>query len=283
MQMQQTFRGVEQEEERTLNFHGVEVSSQYRLKNINLCSSMVWAQVVVPTYKRPSRIELVIGIKADAGDTTLVVQNERVAQAYLYTLTVPVEWDGDIPHTRQRGRDNVDVIRLLPNGRFLNFGVGLVTHRSHFFITIQKVYAGHVVRTRQGLDFVPTDGIHAYPGATYSGIWSTIAEELETVAQDEDATRQRSRVKIGQWDPPEVPELSGWRRGVVLYYNLITRTGRIKDVDTDEVFYVYWRQILTEDTSALPVLHPMMGVHYRPNDQPTREGQLRSVKSIKPA
>lgn len=244
--------------------------------------SMAWMEIEVPKSKKMIQIQVSATLKD--GIIPLAVFNSKAKKLQgKRFLAVPVQWKNFVPHTRQQGVDNIDIILLRDDGQFLDIQVGIVTRQSRFFITAQQIYKGRVVRTREkGLKFgevtytcVPTDPIHAYPGSAYKAIWVGMAEELIRVAKEEEASRQRSRVKkeIAQWSPPiEVGEANGWRSGVVLYFNLISGTGKIRD-GKNEDYFVHFKT-LPED--GMTALEPMTRVRFK--TRATDKKQIASVR-----
>ena len=273
--------------------------------------SMGWS-LIFRSKERPEWMTLVIQPHAEKDVSVFFVQGGKSQRAEewggKYILRVPVEWKWDgkdeMPHTRVRGQDNVDVIFLKSDGSFIDVQVGIVTHSCSFYLTIQQVYEGVVTRTRGvkvgevRYTFVPTQHMHAYPGASYEAIWGPMAEELGRVAKEEEASKQKSRVRSAEWITPAVPSLEGWSRAEVLYWNLITRTCRIRDLDSGQIYFVHWSKVLMNDigislvsnllrskmlgnvANPLPYLVPMRGVYYRPDTRPS-VGAFPNVKSVK--
>lgn len=83
-----------------------------------------------------------------------------------------------------------------------------------------------------------------------------------------------------EWAPAQIPELTGWKRGTVLFFNLTTRSGRIKGEDGIE-YYVGYRQVVDVE-EPLGILEPMAGVYFRPGVQEGGQA-FTPVRSCKPA
>jgi len=254
-----------------------------------LCQQDTAAYANIVCTQRVRMIQLAINVAPNNPDAQVFVvrhnqfRDERGMQSL---LTVPVKWNGDDPKTRERGMDNVDIIILLPDGRFIDVQCGVITRRRAFFITAQRVWEGQVVRTRGEANkvtwgFVPTQPIHAYPNATYDGVWSTLAESVMEKAHSIGASDQKSRAKAAAWNPPALASANGggWRAGIVHYFNMITGTGQIEDADGVK-YFVHFNNIL--DPKTVPMLDAMSTILFRPDDNSAhiRQG-IKSVRSVR--
>lgn len=260
---------------------------------LHSAAGMAWAEII--GLGRPSSVRLVITAAPKEGTTALAVnygRAERLTSAG-YVLDVPVSWTDGIPHTREKYRDNVDVILLEGDGYFTDVQCGLVTRGGRFFLTAQQVYRGWVTRTRGARvgevawNFTPADQIHAYPGCRYDGIWANMAEEIMAVARETGASRQLSRVKRAEWVTPDVQLRTGWVAGVVMYYNLVTGTGKVEEVARGGGQFIHHSAVLNPDGSPMrpfPFLAPMSGVHFRLRDprESRKPDEGPGVKSIMP-
>lgn len=268
----------------TFTFHDVRVETDFDHGPIHELRTQAWCEVFAGKAPRVTfKVTTVLN-----GTLPFTVFNGEVRQmAGWFSVTVPVEWKGGAPFTRVKGKDNLDVVFMDKDGSFVDVQVGIITRHGRFFLTAQQIYKGLVVRTRQYEggpvvhEFVPTDPVHAYPGCSYDGIWGPMATEVIKAAIEDHTSRKLSEVrsKIVAWHPPQVSSPkpgSDWRQGVVMYFNMITGTGRVQDVTNGRDFFVHFNDVLTED--AVPVLEPMSGVHFRiPSPEATK---VKSIKAV---
>lgn len=257
-------------------------------------TGMAWAEII--GLGRPSSVRLAITATPKDGTTALAVnygRAERLTGAG-YVLDVPVRWTDGVPHTREKYKDNVDIILLEEDGYFTDVQCGLVTRGGRFFVTIQQVYQGWVTRTRGGRvgevawGFISADPIHAYPGVRYEAIWTKMAEQLLGAAQEVGASRKLSRVRPAEWVVPDIGPRAGWRAGVVRFFNLITGTGQVEEAMGGGTHFVHHSAILNSDGTPMrpfPSLAPMTGVHFRLRDprETRKPDEGPGVKSIMPA
>ncbi len=268
-----------------LDFQGVHVSTDYASRRELILSSQGWQEILVTD--KSEHIDLRVGVNNQEDVFPFTVSGGKAEYlAGECVLSVPVRWDRDIPLTRQKGVDNIDVILLDEDGPYTDVQIGLITRRGRFYVTIQQVYKGWITRTRVNgagrvaFELIPTDPIHAYPGCDYANIWRPMGEELIRMARELGTSRplsmvrKLSEVKVVRWNPPLVSVSSGWSRGVVLFFNMITGTGQIEQVGTGELYFVHFNQILGGD--QVPVLEPMTGVYFRPQ---AGEHKVKSVKA----
>lgn len=281
----------------SIEFLGITIAVAGELANrIYECAAgMAWAEIV--GLGRPSSVRLTTTAAPKDGTTALAVnygRAERLTEAG-YVLDVPVRWmDGSIPHTREKYKDNVDITLLEQDGYFTDVQAGLVTRHGRFFVTLQQVYQGWVTRTRGSRvgevawGFTPADPIHAFTGARYEAIWAKMAEELMGVAREAGASSRLSRVEPAEWAPPDVGPRTGWKAGVMRFYNLITGTGQVEEVSGGGEQFVHHSAILNSDGKPMrpfPALAPMTGVHFRLRDprESRKPGEGPGVKSVMPA
>jgi len=204
-----------------------------------------------------------------------------------FVLSVPVRWKGNLPHTRERGVDNVDAWIVGADGTFTDYQISVATRRGEFFATIQTLFAGQVTRTRGDrvgsvkYDTIPLESFCAYPGCDFESVWRPMARELERVARDLGSSEQLARVreKAAKWAPKYPPAKQGWKSATVLYYNAVTGTGRVR-TDGGEECFVHFSKVAGE--SPLRLLEPETAVHVQiaANSDPNR---LASVVSLKVA
>lgn len=268
----------------TLTLHGVSLKVEGCSIGpaLNAGHSITYANLITSNLRpRSFRLKVDINVYHKADQTVLVVsKGEAIDLGVLHrycTLEVPVQWKGqpnEYPFTREKDVDNVDIILLDADGNFINVQVSLVTCGHDFYVGLQQVYRGHVVRTHGGrFDFVPTDAIHAYPGCNYGEIWQTMSESLASVAKEEEASMQKSRVRPARWQSAyNLPERKGWSQGTVGYYNFVTRFGQILEQvgdDEYESYFVHFTNLLDEKTgnkpskSTLLVFEPGRPVYFK--------------------
>lgn len=241
---------------------------------------------------RPAAIPFHVGIASGNDEIPFSVFHGEARVTHEFVLCVTVSWDQKtgMPRTRQKGEDNVDLIVLDPDGRFVDIQVGLVTRRNRFFVTAQRVFEGWVTRTRpQGVPvhiveytFTPGRPEHAYPGATYDGTWVKMAEAIAEIARHEGMSRQLSRTKPAKWATPVVPEIEGgWLRAECYFFNLITGTGVVHSLENDRKYFVHFSNIV--GGGPHPVLEPMKGCYFRPGIPQEGHQGLPPVKSLRAA
>jgi cold shock CspA family protein len=252
------------------------------------CQNGSAAYANVPTGNiKMSAIDLCVKVSpADEGTKIFVVKDGKAVEIgdESFSFSVPVKWDGPTPKTRLKGRDNIDVVILRPDGEFINAQCGLITRYGEFFLTAQTTYQGTVIRTRKGggvqWDFAPSRSIHAYPGATYAGIWSAMADAVMSEAKLAGLSQRKSTALIAEWKPPALPAPpengSKWEVGVVHYFNMITGMGEIQD-SKGAKYFVHFSKILGE--MRVPRLTPMTAVFFRPDPESNHDRQ--AVKSVK--
>ena len=231
------------------------------------CPTMVYAPITF-TNDRPSAIVLRVSITESCEEHRVVLQvtggraSEIKKEDSSYLLRVPIRWEGEFPHTRVKGQDNDDIIFLYPDGSFRDMQISVSTNKGCFYANIQRVYAGWVVRTRgarigeRRFTFAPSDVTHAYPESNYGDVWDEMAEELIEWAIDGGSSVQLSRVKPAKWIQPELPVLDKWRRGEVFFWNMVTQTGLVRDLDTGGKLAVRYHSFANKP-GILPTLCPM--------------------------
>lgn len=273
----------------------IEVVGHGMGKVVAPCHSMAWARIFLT--RRPPTVCLKVTIATGSCEDGIVLLVSYGAAARLqegdsYVLRVAVKWDGDVPHTRLKGEDNVDIIFLFPDGSFRDVQVSLNTNKGQFFANAHRVYKGWVARTRgarvgeRRFTFAPNDPANAYPGCDYGEIWESMAEELVEWAIDEGSSVQLSRVKPSTWVSPEVPaplQKSGrerWRRAEVFFWSMVTQSGLVRDLDSGEKLAVGYRAF-QNNIGEPPILCSGAGVYYRP--APLEEGKFPRVGLIRPA
>jgi len=276
----------------------VEVVGHSQGEMMRPCPTLTYAPVFL-NADRPREIALKITVPdsflSDPNVMVLVVSRGKAGKLEKshshFLLRVPVLWDGEVPHTRVKGQDNIDFIFLGRDGSFRDMQVSLSTNKAHFFANIQRVYSGWVVRTRgarigeRRFTFAPSESIHAYPGCDYGQVFEDMAEELVDWAIDSGSSVQLSRVKPASWVSPNLPALENgkgksWVRAEVFFWNAVTVTGRVRDLGTGEELAVRYHSF-TNKAGSLPVLCPGQGIYYRP--APAQPGKFPTVELVRPS
>lgn len=283
----------------TLNFlRGVCVFCDFHYTGDLVANGYQVCREIAVTHRHPDKVRLVIRVDdIDGYDLTPWAMRPGQDMEFKdagqeYRLTVPVTWkdigEGRMaPHTRERGRDNVDIIFRSKNGRFLDIQVALVTWRGRFYVTIQQQYLGQVVRTTgprpgtRALDIVTLDPVNTFPGSKgFESTWERMGFLLKDMVRVDMPGQQRSRVEQAEWtDPKFKGSQGGWRSAVVLYYNLVTGSGRIMD-EIGAQYYVHAKNVVDPQQGALPILEPGKLCWFRPAEP--EPGAAQSVKSVRP-
>lgn len=192
-----------------------------------------------------------------------------------FALTVPVEWRDGTPHTRTRGKDNVDVVLVEENGHLVNLQVGVVTRAGRFFLTCQEIWAGWFLEDGS---FVPSAWEHNYPGSDYAGMWAGTTQTIQDMVQELGLSLySRGEVQVPDWDPTFPLNQGGWKSGVVLYFNAVTGTGLVHEEDGED-YFIHFSNIL--ESGYLPVLTMGQGVYFRAGERKPDKPHA-PVKSIK--
>lgn len=251
-----------------IKFAGVSVETVQVQSEVRVARTFSRAEIMVAS--KPRVVVLTISVDPQEGIVPLAVfHGEAKRLEGSFELPVKVSWNGYVPFTRRRGEDNVDVILLEKSGHFTDISVGLATRGGKFFVSAQQTFKGYVARTKGAkvgeveYEYWPTDDAHAYPGFNYSSVWGQMAEALVSVAQEGQASSQLSRVRKELaddrewWRKPMLPHRPGFRQGRVLFFHLITQTGKIRDKEGD--WFVHFSDVNTPEK----VLEPMAPVYFR--------------------
>jgi len=272
-----------------MSFRGVTVCTDFPQEQPVAHETVAWAKIQVPAGTR--EVKLYVNAEFDVDTIPFTVfggKAERLENEFL--LRVPVRWENGLPHTRQRGVDNVDVHLLGYSGKDLDVQCAIVTRGGEFYITSQLVFEGHVVRTvgdRVGsvrYVMIPTTNPRfAYPGFNYENTWGLMDAAVKAVAEEEGVPRPRWRivrlaeVRAAKWNPTIIPVKPGWERGTVLYHNAVTGTGTVEGLD-GERYFLHYKAVQTK--GKMKIVEPMNSVYFRPGRQ--GENQLRPVELLLP-
>lgn len=269
-----------------LDFGGVRIASTYRARPVlsGELETCAWTGLDLGSTM-PNMIELRITADATTDVVPYTIFGSKARRLNEpFTLQVPVKWNNYVPHTRQRGVDNVDIILMsaAKDGHYVDVQVSLVTRANDFFVCAQEVWAGWTARTRGGqIAFVPSESRHNYPGSNYAEIWRGMAAELERIAREIGVTTRRSRVagKAPEWAPRWANPETGWIHGVVVYFNAVTGTGIVMD-PSGQLYFVHFGNILEHDLSGMVMLDPESPVLFRA-DPPSAGERLPKVRYLK--
>lgn len=232
----------------------------------------LWAEILdVPKGTREIKVDVRVDSKFD--EYVLAFQGAEpvdITAVLQYDLDVPVEWANGMPRTRAKNKDNVDIQMIATDGKVIDVQVSIVTRGGKFYLCAQELVVGQVGRTiGKKTDFVATKPAFAYHGFSFDGIWPNMWSGLSKLVDQEKASVQKSRIQASKWQSQELEPKTGWSRGNVLFWNLVTGLGRIQDVETGEVFFVHFSKVLEPATLEMPqktafvTLVPMQGVYYK--------------------
>jgi len=283
----------------SINFHGVTmtVSDFAGTRNAYSTSSgeAMWRKIML-TGRTPDKIIFTVDTSGREEDEPVVErfwfnarkegEPKKVTGQTSFTMAVPVRWSQgyrgvDIPHTRETGKDNVDLLTIYKDGSFVQEEWSIVTWRGKFFQYVEKIFLGQAVKKRGGYDVVALEASNAYPGASFSGIWDQVGDLVTRYAAESiEKVMQKHKVPAVAWNPPEVPNPKSdqWHRGVVMYFNGVTGTGRVWDIEDQQSYFVH-RKAVEEEHGDLPVLESMTAVHFLVSDAPVK-GQLPPIEKI---
>lgn len=240
---------------------------------------------------RPESIKLQIQAKGN-GITPIAIHG---SQPYEYSdqlnfeLEVPVEWRQLrglwVPHTRQAGRDNVDIILIDESLHFRDIQISLLSRKGRFYIVAQRVYEGWMRIQDDEVRFLPSLPVFAYPGADYRATWKGMGNVLAIMARLVHSILDPMGASLkdpspATWEPQRVEPLKEWGGGHVLFFNPVTNTGRI--LGENGVTYHVYGNNLVNVRGNVHMLEPMAPVYFRRGQQ--EKGQpFISVRSCKPA
>lgn len=279
-----------------------------------------FARLQMPSNAQPTKIDLEFSSNLAEGAVALASQAGNLVQCGtqpIPTLSVPIHWlrtgekflNGQVvpapkgtkdtgiraPHTRQRGKDNVDIVLLLPDGTFVDLQVSLVTFGGNFWLCIQEIWVGQTVQVpdiqsyQMPFKTVEVDGRHyfvapvwaeyAYPGADFLKVMSEMGPKLVrmTVEAGRYLVPDADGINLPEWRV-EVEKPAGWpSAGVVLYYNPMNGA-RILGSDGEE-YFAHLRVIPNLhgdnaiDEGSFPILYPMQPVAFRWKEPDTGKNQ----------
>lgn len=223
---------------------------------------------------------------------------------------VSAEWtdavNRQIPHTRKGDEDNVDLVFLDKEGCFVQLEISLVTRHSNFFLVIQQVYAGQVVRTtvekakKTGLETievndhvgtaVPLYPENAYPGSDYIKNFKAMAPSFIRLAIEAGSSVPLSKCHVARWDPQEVKlpaemQSAGWQVAHTSWFNDVIGWGFLYCSDGKPCF-AHFKQILDQagkpawKNGKFPHLTPMRGVAVKYENQPDGKRKATAIRIL---
>ncbi|MDO8482407.1 MAG: hypothetical protein Q7S86_01150 [bacterium] len=224
------------------------------------------------------------------------------------TLRINVGWDDgkgyNIPSTRAKEQDNFDLVWLQPDGTFVQLEISVSTRKGKFWLAVQEVYGGQVVRTTQakadrlGVQNVKLNGhvafvaplfpVNAYPGADYLRNFKNMGSKVVEYAINRGTSSTLSTCSVAKWEPPttvlpEAMKQNGWKTAAVLWFNLVIGWGFALCEDGKPCF-VHFSNILDEtgrpvaSKGEFPMLKPMTGIALKWSDGP---GDKRKAMAIR--
>jgi cold shock CspA family protein len=297
-------------------------TEQFRIGREAEHGAYLWTRILKGDHT-PSQMSIGFTASLPAGVRLLRAQGGELLDVTTGTippLPVVINWsgdgrrDGDLkPHTRRTDADNVDFVFLRKDGKFIQIQVSLVTRKGSFYICVQEVWGGQIVRTTldrvQNLGFsyltvagaggksfgalvVPLFDDNAYPGADYLKTFKNMGPKVIECANKRGATSAFSDMVVAEWTPQEVDGLSqdmidaGYKTGVVKFFNATVNYGFIEDSDGNNHF-LYGDQIVESldgptlvSQGEFPVVEPMKGVVFKMGKG--KDGKPQAVNVYQP-
>jgi len=242
-------------------------------------------------FSRPSSLRFEINVRAEDGVRILHAKAGEVTDVTVDSVPefeVPINWDhsAGIPHTRVKDMDNLDVVFLAKGGEFVQLQVSLVTRKKRFWVCVQEIYSGQVVRTTlakaQELDvtshkvgahaglIVPLYAENAYPGADYLKSNPRMGPTVIERAIGWGAVVPMSECVVAEWKPeqfelPEAMAKVGYVKAVVTWFNLVIGYGFVT-LESGQSVYVHFNDVVDEkgqriaEEGECPMLQAMRGV-----------------------
>ncbi|MDP3964687.1 MAG: cold shock domain-containing protein [bacterium] len=240
----------------------------------------VWTELI-GVESGTERIDVTVSYEAAMGEKPYTLfDGEMVPLDPSFTLTVPVEWkDGGrgvkIPHTRQKGVDNADVVLVTPTGNIAAAQVAITTRKGRFYLSIQEIYDIQAIRQDGEVEFFPARAVHAYPGADFSRTFQSAALRLTELLADAELPTEAPEIT---WDPPQVEPRHPWETGAVKWFNLVTGMGLIAGSDGVDT-RVHFSKV--EGEGPFRVLAPMTGVYWKQDSD--QSGNCRQARLVRAA
>ncbi len=202
---------------------------------------------------------------------------------------VPITYVGEENHmrTREKDRDNIDLVFLKLDGSFVELQVSVVMRRDLPYLCVQEIYGGQVAATTPeiaeelgianhkadndtALIVIPLYDECAFPDhedvgiyRNYLKIFPKMGPKVLDFAYKRKAVAGLAACTPAYWQPqwPELTERqtkNGWVSGVVTFYNLVIGWGfaicRVKDGENGTTIpvFVHFSSIL--DKTGKPVM-----------------------------
>ncbi len=226
-----------------------------------------------------------------AGTTVTNMMEERNFPPF----NIPITWKfnkmGDeVPHTREKDKDNVDLLLLRNDGKFAQLQVSVVVRGQRFWLCVQEIYYGQIASTSTekaaelGLTCLaigdrqivgaPLAAENAYPRADYLKTFKTMGPQIAEYATKNGTIAKLSDIEMATWQPEEFDQLeipkqmkaNGWMKAQVTFFNLVIGWGFALCED-GEPCMVHFHDVIdsdgkhvasaTSDDPVMPVLQPM--------------------------
>ncbi|MDD4989136.1 MAG: cold shock domain-containing protein [Candidatus Pacebacteria bacterium] len=272
----------------------------------------MWAEIGIGRSEKPASVAIAMTATLAPDAKLLYCKAGNLTEigigAEIPKLDVPVQWKNVTPepteknptpqevfapHTRVKDMDNADLVVLKPNGMFIQLQVSVITRAGMFYLGVQEVFAGQIVRTnasvvrklelkKQTINgaqvalVVPLFAGNAYPRADYLSVFPNMGPKVIKFAVAQNACTRLSKCTVAEWAPVsaelpvDLPVSHGWYVGNVRYYNLVTGCGKLQRADGQEVF-IHFSNIA--GGGSFPSLEPMKAVVFQ-----CRESQNAGLK-----
>lgn len=229
---------------------------------------------------------------------------------------VQIDWvpgrGHQMPHTRERHKDNFHVTLVQEDGTFVDLQVWVVTRGGKFYFLVQEGYSGQVIRTTQeqadqlgntSLPYngghratvVPLRAQHAYPGADFIKS-NPGGENIVRMALEAGYSAPLSKCTFAEWTPPGQPDQqildrlnSGlkpgdqpWVCAHQYWFNAGLGYGFCCTTDDSVMVKTYMTGIIRPDGSQVmktnvPWLMPMANVYVRVPKNPDDRGCYQAI------
>jgi cold shock CspA family protein len=247
---------------------------RFEIGEVEQIGPNTWAPIILK-HNEPATIQL--DFAHEVHDDVFVLRTQAgivtdVTWGGIPSFEVTVEWISDRPHTRQKEKDNFDLIFLKKDGFFVQLEISIVTRNGRFWLCVQEIFGGTFAEN--GLSDIVALPLYAennYPGVDYLKMCKEAAPELlEFVAQH---CQMIDVIMVGvpAWEPKWAHPLSepmkknGWVRAVIKYFNVVIGYGFVLCEDGKTCF-VHFSNIVDEfgrpivSKGEFPLLSPMSGV-----------------------
>ncbi len=261
-----------------------------------------WTRIY-PQDKRPKVVQVRFTGSLKDGVTLLYAQGTQVTNMMsrdkFPAFDVPVTWnpredDDDLPHTRMKDKDNIDLI-LITGDLAFQLQVSVITRKEQFWLCAQETHGGRVIEytaeeaKELGLTTCEVNGKHyimeplfaenAYPGADYLGNFKDVGcQIIEHIVKS--GTPIATFYEPEKWTdvgltamlPPDLNPKNNWRKGTVTWYNVVLGWGFARDEHGKSVF-LHFSTILNEHMRPVVqdnhpgILQPMSAVAFKAKEE----------------